>query len=119
MFTNVTEVIAASIIRAITARTCRTLVNFFHTTLCYNKEDSNLVFMIVYANITKWACLVRDVKILFYLDCCDIITFSRHSCLFIFSDPKDSVALSISTIFFHVCNCWAHLFFAGLIHLVC
>jgi hypothetical protein len=44
-FTNVSEVLAASIIRAIiteAARTSETLVNFYQTTWHYNPEDSHL-----------------------------------------------------------------------------
>jgi hypothetical protein len=44
MFTNVSEVLAASIIAVMmeAARTSETLVNFYRTTWCYNPEDSNL-----------------------------------------------------------------------------
>jgi hypothetical protein len=43
MFTSVSEVLAASIIRAIeAARTSETLVNFRQTTWRYNPEDSHL-----------------------------------------------------------------------------
>jgi hypothetical protein len=50
-FTNVSEVLAASIIRAMSmsialmmeaATTSETLVNFYQTTRCYNPEDSHL-----------------------------------------------------------------------------
>jgi hypothetical protein len=39
---NVSEVLAASIIRAIALMTSETLVNFYQTTQCYNPEDSHL-----------------------------------------------------------------------------
>jgi hypothetical protein len=48
MFTNVSEVLAASIIRAMVAlmmeaaRTSETLVSFYQTTRRYNPEDSHL-----------------------------------------------------------------------------
>jgi hypothetical protein len=42
MFTNVSEVLAASIIKAIAASTSETLVNFYQTTQRYNPEDSHL-----------------------------------------------------------------------------
>jgi hypothetical protein len=48
MFTNVSEVLAASIIMAMSdlmmeaARTSETLVNFYQTTRRYNPEDSHL-----------------------------------------------------------------------------
>jgi hypothetical protein len=43
-FTNVSEVLAASIIRAMleAARTSETLVNFYQNTRRYNPEDTNL-----------------------------------------------------------------------------
>jgi hypothetical protein len=41
-FTNVSEVLAASIIRA-TARASETMVNFYQTTLHYNPKDSHLL----------------------------------------------------------------------------
>jgi hypothetical protein len=45
MFTNVSEVLAASIIRAMmmeAARTSETSVNFYQATRRYNPEDSHL-----------------------------------------------------------------------------
>jgi hypothetical protein len=46
-FTNVSEVLVASIIRAMramveAAKTSEMLVNFYQTTWCYNPEDSHL-----------------------------------------------------------------------------
>jgi hypothetical protein len=43
-FTNVSEVLAASIIAPMmeAARTSETLVNFYQITLCYNLEDGHL-----------------------------------------------------------------------------
>jgi hypothetical protein len=50
MFTNVSEVLAASIIIALmmgAARTCETSVNLYQTTRRYNPEDSHLNMWIV------------------------------------------------------------------------
>jgi hypothetical protein len=49
--TDVSEVFAASIIRAMTlmmeaASTFETLVNFYQTTWCYNPEDSHLIMFL-------------------------------------------------------------------------
>jgi hypothetical protein len=44
MFTDVSEVVAASIIRALmmeAARTSETLVNFYQTTQCYNPKTAS------------------------------------------------------------------------------
>jgi hypothetical protein len=48
-FINVSEVLAASIIRATmeAARTSKTLVNFYQTKRCYNPEEAIFVFTVV------------------------------------------------------------------------
>jgi predicted permease len=56
-FTNVSEVLAASIIRAMmmgAARISETLLNFHQTTRRYNPEDSHLRSLFTFYALVSW-----------------------------------------------------------------